>query len=167
MESFLHSLGTDVKLREDGKYATFCTNLTCVSKTIGGKSLLAGKTVSTHWFSHSREGRENGSKMLWSFTQAGSLWTGRQLHTQPWIKTPSRLHRWTASDLGYWSLLFRVFGFSSEVKWETTLIGLCKVDWSQCWETWAGQRYTFQRKMTDVTTIISLLLYGTPQERTN
>lgn len=77
-------------------------------------------------------------------TQAWRLWTGRQLHTELWIKTPSRLHQGTVT-WAHWSLLFRVSRFFSGVKWEATVIGLCEVNWSQLWETpW----YAFQRRVT-------------------
>lgn len=77
---------------------------------------------------------ENGSGVCCPETQAWSLWTGRQLHTELWIKTPSRLHHGTVA-WAHWSLLFRVFRFFSGVKWEATVIGLCEVNWSQLWET--------------------------------
>lgn len=139
--------GRDMKIWEGGEYSKFCKSFMCVSITTGGKfqrilyfpspkvhrawSLFVCKAESSRWFQTARRKSENG---FHAETQAWSLWTGRQLHTELWIKTPSRLHQGMVT-WAHWSLLFRVFRFFSGVKWEATVIGLCEVNWSQLWET--------------------------------
>lgn len=142
--------GRDVKIWEGGEYSKFAKALCVWVKPLEGSSseyctfrvqrstghglYLYGRPRAHSGFQTAGRKSENGSGVCCPETQAWSLWTGRQLHTELWIKTPSRLHQGTVT-WAHWSLLFRVFRFFSGVKWEATVIGLCEVNWSQLWET--------------------------------